>query len=108
MDVVGYGGVSDFDYTDTMPRSGERASRRVLVRPFEDDRLSRRRRGRPQLSYPSDAIQRGAHMLCTALGTAIARSLEDPAIVEVMLNPDGRLWVDRLSDGLPVPANGFH
>jgi len=39
-------------------------------------------------------------MLRTALGLAVARFLEDPAIVEVMLNPDGRLWVDRLSDGL--------
>jgi hypothetical protein len=39
-------------------------------------------------------------MLRTALGPAIARFLEDPAIVEVMLNPDGRLWVDRLSEGL--------
>jgi site-specific recombinase XerC len=48
----------------------------------------------------SEAILRGARMLRTALGPAIARFLEDPAIVEVMLNPDGRLWVDRLSDGL--------
>lgn len=39
-------------------------------------------------------------MLRTALGTSIARFLEDPAIIEVMLNPDGRLWVDRLSGGL--------
>src|ERR1700759_2005352 len=39
-------------------------------------------------------------MLRTALGPAIARYLEDPAIIEVMLNPDGRLWVDRLSGGL--------
>jgi type IV secretion system protein VirB11 len=39
-------------------------------------------------------------MLRTALGPAIAAWLEDPAIVEVMLNPDGRLWVDRLSSGL--------
>ena len=39
-------------------------------------------------------------MLRTALGPAIARFLQDPAIVEVMLNPDGRLWVDRLSEGL--------
>jgi len=34
------------------------------------------------------------------LGPAIASWLEDPAIVEVMLNPDGRLWVDRLKEGL--------
>ncbi|GAA0738487.1 P-type conjugative transfer ATPase TrbB [Sphingobium sp. SA2] len=48
----------------------------------------------------SEAIMRGARMLRTALGPAIARFLEDPAIVEVMLNPDGRLWIDRLSEGL--------
>jgi len=48
----------------------------------------------------SEAILRGARMLRTALGSAIATFLEDPAIVEVMLNPDGRLWVDRLSEGL--------
>jgi type IV secretion system protein VirB11 len=39
-------------------------------------------------------------MLRTALGTDVAAWLEDPAVVEVMLNPDGRLWVDRLSAGL--------
>jgi Flp pilus assembly CpaF family ATPase len=38
-------------------------------------------------------------MLRTAFGPAIARFLEDPAVVEVMLNPDGRLWIDRLSSG---------
>ena len=43
---------------------------------------------------------RGARMLRTALGSAIAGYLEDPSIVEVMLNPDGRLWIDRLSEGL--------
>src|ERR1700723_38323 len=39
-------------------------------------------------------------MLRTALGPAIRRFLEDASIVEVMLNPDGRLWIDRLSSGL--------
>src|SRR6266496_4203016 len=48
----------------------------------------------------TEAISRGARMLRTALGPAIARWLEDPNVVEVMLNPDGRLWVDRLTDGL--------
>jgi type IV secretion system protein VirB11 len=47
-----------------------------------------------------EAIARGARMLRTALGTAIAHFLEDPAVVEVMLNPDGRIWTDRLSEGL--------
>jgi type IV secretion system protein VirB11 len=48
----------------------------------------------------SEAVSRGARMLRTALGPAIASWLEDPAIVEVMLNPDGRLWIDRLTEGL--------
>src|SRR3984893_18353890 len=47
-----------------------------------------------------EAISRGARMLRTALGPAIARWLEDPGVAEVMLNPDGRLWIDRLAQGL--------
>jgi type IV secretion system protein VirB11 len=39
-------------------------------------------------------------MLRTALGPAIGHYLDDASVVEVMLNPDGRLWIDRLSDGL--------
>src|SRR5262249_27703994 len=39
-------------------------------------------------------------MLRTALGPAIGCLLNDPDIVEVMLNPDGRIWIDRLGSGL--------
>ena len=45
-------------------------------------------------------VERGARMLRTAVGPAISSLLRDPDIVEVMLNPDGRIWVDRLRDGL--------
>src|SRR5476649_344177 len=51
-------------------------------------------------------------MLRTALGPAIAARLEDPDVIEVMLNPDGRIWIDRLTDGLAdtgerlAPADG--
>src|ERR1700756_540244 len=51
-------------------------------------------------SLESEAVSRGARMLRTAFDPAIARFLEDPAVIEVMLNPDGRLWIDRLSGGL--------
>ncbi|MEI9405677.1 P-type conjugative transfer ATPase TrbB [Mesorhizobium argentiipisi] len=50
--------------------------------------------------HNSEELARGARMLRTALGPAIARYLDDASIVEVMLNPDGRLWIDRLSEGL--------
>jgi len=46
------------------------------------------------------AGERGARMLRTALGPVIARALEDPMTLEVMLNPDGRLWIDRVAEGL--------
>ncbi|CCV09103.1 conjugal transfer protein trbB [Mesorhizobium metallidurans STM 2683] len=50
--------------------------------------------------HNSEGLARGARMLRTALGPAIASYLDDAGIVEVMLNPDGRLWVDRLAEGL--------
>lgn len=39
-------------------------------------------------------MQRGVRMLRTAFGAAIARFLENLAVVGVMVNPDGRIWVD--------------
>src|SRR6201996_1570010 len=50
--------------------------------------------------HRSNATARGARMLRSALGPSIAAWLEDPAVIEVMLNPDGRLWVDRLGEGI--------
>lgn len=50
--------------------------------------------------FKTETSSRGARMLRTALGPGIAAWLEDAGVVEVMLNPDGRLWVDRLADGL--------
>ncbi|WP_024511606.1 P-type conjugative transfer ATPase TrbB [Bradyrhizobium sp. ARR65] len=51
-------------------------------------------------SFDSETALRGARMLRTALGPAIGGFLEDACVVEVMLNPDGRLWIDRLLGGL--------
>lgn len=66
----------------------------------------------PHRAGHSEAVSRGARMLRTALGADIAAWMTDPAVVEVMLNPDGRLWVDRLGEGLTetgarlAPAEG--
>lgn len=46
------------------------------------------------------------------MGASIAGWLTDQQVIEVMLNPDGRLWVDRLGQGLSdsgerlTPADG--
>ena len=39
--------------------------------------------------------ERRRAMLQTAMGADIAAALADPAVIEVMVNPDGKLWVDR-------------
>ena len=51
-------------------------------------------------ALPSDeSRERRATMLRTAMGPAIAEALADPLVVEVMVNPDGVLRLDRLGEG---------
>jgi type IV secretion system protein VirB11 len=52
----------------------------------------------PTLSNPS--TERYTRMLRSAFGPFVGSLLADDTVSEVMLNPDGRLWVDRLSSGL--------
>ncbi len=51
------------------------------------------------------ADQRRRAMLRTAMGPVIAHALADPDVIEVMANPDGSLWIDRLGKGRG-PAEG--
>jgi P-type conjugative transfer ATPase TrbB len=46
-----------------------------------------------------NTAERQVRMLRTAMGPAIAAALQDPDVIEVLLNPDGTLWTDRLSTG---------
>jgi len=39
------------------------------------------------------------------LGTVVCDRLDDPAVIEVMLNPDGTLWEDRLGKGMTPIGN---
>ncbi len=55
----------------------------------------------PDRFHPA-TVDRQRSMLRTAMGPAIARALADPSIIEVMVNPDGRLWLDRHGDGRAV------
>lgn len=43
--------------------------------------------------------ERRRAMLRTAMGPTIAAALADPAVIEIMVNPDGTLRVDRLGEG---------
>lgn len=47
----------------------------------------------------STSQYRSTQMLRTAMGPLIAQALVDPEVVEILLNPDGSLWLDRLQRG---------
>ena len=49
-------------------------------------------------THPEADLRRRA-MLRTAMGQAIADALADPIVIEVMVNPDGVLRLDRLGEG---------
>ncbi|SCC93503.1 putative conjugal transfer protein TrbB [Thiomonas sp. X19] len=59
-------------------------------------------------AHESTTKTRQLEALKRALGQQILGFLDDPAVVEIMLNPDGTLWVDRLGAGMQkvgeVPA----
>ena len=46
-----------------------------------------------------ESLDRRRAMLKTAMGPAIAAALADPLVIEVMVNPDGALRLDRLGAG---------
>lgn len=45
-------------------------------------------------------FSRSQRMLRSALGPLLLARLDDPAVAELMVNPDGRVWLDRLDVGL--------
>ena len=60
-------------------------------------------------SAATTSLDRRTRMLRTAMGPVIGAALEDPQVVEILLNPDGTLWFDRLGSGrapsgLSLPA----
>ena len=47
-----------------------------------------------------ETFERRRVMLRTAMGPAVAAALIDPDVIEVMVNPDGSLRLDRLGQGV--------
>lgn len=46
-----------------------------------------------------EAQGRRRQMLRTAFGPTIAAALADPTVIEVMVNPDGKLWIEKAAVG---------
>ena len=47
----------------------------------------------------TEARARRRQMLLTAFGSRIETALDDPLVTDIMVNPDGKLWIDRSDDG---------
>ena len=57
------------------------------------------------MSGARQAHDRQSEALRRAMGSEILDPLGDPQVVEIMLNPDGSLWVDRLGAGMERVAS---
>jgi P-type conjugative transfer ATPase TrbB len=60
-----------------------------------------------QLSLHDQRHLRLEEKLRRELGAVVLDALADPRVIEVMLNPDGRLWIDELGIGMRDTGNRF-
>ena len=58
----------------------------------------------PQKEEPEAKADRICEILRRRVGTTFLQELEDPKTIEIMLNPDGKLWVEKL--GAPMQQIG--
>ena len=56
-------------------------------------------------STNNEVIQRNLDKLRREMGATIRQAMDDPAVIEVMLNPDGAVWTDKLGIGMEYLCN---
>ena len=44
--------------------------------------------------------ERTLQMLRTAFGKTITDALDDETVIEIMVNPDGKIWLDEIGAGM--------
>jgi len=64
------------------------------------------------MTTPDDQRQRLLRKLRLELGPDVLQALEDPEVVEILLNPDGSLWVEKRGEmtriGTMTAVNAKH
>jgi type IV secretion system protein VirB11 len=55
-----------------------------------------------------EARERLLQSLHHAMGDVILGAMRDPRVVEIMANPDGKIWVDRVGDGRSWTGEHLH
>ena len=60
------------------------------------------------MNSPKQAVrQRLEEKLERECGPAVIQALRDPSVIEVLLNPDGRLWVDVIGKGMEFTGHNI-
>ena len=52
------------------------------------------------ISTNEEVIRRNLEKLRREMGEDIRRAMDDSAVIEIMLNPDGRVWIDKIGSGM--------
>ena len=52
-----------------------------------------------------EVIRRNLDKLRREMGATIRKAMDDPAVIKVMLNPDGTVWTDKLGLGMEYLCN---
>ena len=47
-----------------------------------------------------EVIRRNLEKLRREMGTEIRNAMDDPSVIEIMLNPDGKVWIDKIGAGM--------
>src|SRR5262249_43361551 len=83
---------------------GRRAALRPLDRgrevPLAGPHERRQAERRGVVSTVTQVQELHREKLRRELGPDVLRWLEDPNVIEIMANPDGRVWLDTLTEGL--------
>ena len=47
-----------------------------------------------------EVIRRNLEKLRREMGEEIRKAMDDPQVIEIMLNPDGKVWIDKIGSGM--------
>jgi P-type conjugative transfer ATPase TrbB len=47
-----------------------------------------------------EVIRRNLEKLRREMGETIRNAMDDPQVIEIMLNPDGKVWIDKIGSGM--------
>ncbi|MBR2209655.1 MAG: hypothetical protein IJ859_12680, partial [Synergistaceae bacterium] len=54
-----------------------------------------------EITNTADEVnRRNLEKLRREMGEQVRKAMDDPQVIEIMLNPDGSVWVDKIGSGM--------